>query len=185
MALSKLEIENNKRLEVLYRESHLWLCSATFNIVKNKETANDLVGDLYVYLGEKVRPHIWWGKSFNVMYCYSFVKSRFLNKIKRDKKIKYQADNPIDNRVDTEYDEEWDVKLEESYNEVVAELKNMERSRNWPASKLAQIYWFTPNMTLEKLSNEIKICKSTSFTNVKKAKLHLRETLNNPFIEKE
>ena len=109
----------------------------------------------------------------------------YLNKVKRDKKIKYQADNPIDNRVDTEYDEEWDIKLEETYNEVVAELKNMERSRNWPASKLAQIYWFTPNMTLEKLSNEIKICKSTSFTNVKKAKLHLRETLNNPFIEKE
>jgi DNA-directed RNA polymerase specialized sigma24 family protein len=174
--------ENNRRLANLYSESHNWLLAASYNITKNKDTSEDLVADLYVYLGEKVNPSLWWGEnSFNVMYAYRFIKSRFLNKIKRDKKIKYQADNPIDNRVDTEYDEEWDTKLQETYNEVVAELKNMERSRNWPASKLAQIYWFTPNMTLEKLSNEIKICKSTSFTNVKKAKLHLRETIENPF----
>jgi len=185
MALSKLEIENNKRLEVLYRESHLWLCSATFNIVKNKETANDLVGDLYVYLGEKVRPHIWWGKSFNVMYCYSFVKSRFLNKIKRDKKIKYQADNPVDNTPDIEYDEEWDIKLEESYNEVVAELKHMEYTKQWASSKLYQLYAFDDKMTLEKLAKEIKISKSTAFLNCKKTKVHLKRILNNPFIEKE
>ena len=184
MALSKLEIENNKRLEVLYTESHLWLCSATFNIVKNKETANDLVGDLYVYLGEKVRPHIWWGKSFNVMYCYSFVKSRFLNKIKRDKKIRYQADNPIDNTPDTEYDLEFDEKIEESYNEVIAELKQMEYTKQWASSKLYQLYAFDDKMTLDKLAKEIKISKSTAFLNCKKTKIHLKRILNNPFIEK-
>jgi hypothetical protein len=57
----------------------------------------------------------------------------------------------------------------------------MERTKLWPASKLAQLYFFDDKMTLEKLSSEIKICKSTSFTQIKRAKKHLRETIENPF----
>ena len=174
------EVENTQRLEVLYRESHQWLVAATYNIVKDRDVADDLVGELYVYLGEKVNPALWWGKSFNVMYCYSFVKSRFLNKIKRDKKITYQPNTETDTP-DTEYDIDSDERMEVAYNAVIDELKAMERTKLWPASRLAQMYWFDTNMTLEKLSAEIKICKSTSFTNIKKAKKHIRETVDNPF----
>lgn len=173
--------ENTKRLETLYNESHQWLLAATFNIVKDKETAEDLVSELYCYLGEKVRPNLWWGKSFNVMYCYAFVKSRFLNKIKRDKKIQYQADNPQTNEPDTEYDIEFDNKIEDTYNEVVAELKRMEFTKQWASSKLFQMYAFDENMTLEKLASEIKISKSTAFLNCKKTKVHLKNTIQNPF----
>jgi len=173
-------LENTKRLEVLYRESHPWLLAATFNIVKDREVAEDLVGELYVYLGERINPSLWWGNSFNVMYCYAFVKSRFLNKVKRDKKIQYQADTESDTP-DDEYDIESDEKIATAYNQVIDELKNMERTKLWPASKLAQLYFFGEKMTLEKLSSEIKICKSTSFTQIKRAKKHLRETIDNPF----
>ena len=174
-------LENTKRLEVLYRESHPWLIAATFNIVKDKDVAEDLVGELYVYLGERINPSLWWGQSFNVMYCYAFLKSRFLNKIKRDKKIQYQPDTESDTP-DDEYDIESDEKIDRAYNQVIDELKNMERTKLWPASKLAQIYFFSEEkMTLEKLSSEIKICKSTSFTQIKRAKKHLRETIENPF----
>ena len=180
MGLSKLEIENNQRLDVLYRESHNWLIASTYNIVKDRDVADDLVGELYVYLGEKVNPSLWWGKSFNVMYCYAFIKSRFLNKIKRDKKITYQPETETD-APDTEYDIDSDERMEIAYNAVIDELKAMERTKLWPASRLAQMYFFDSTMTLEKLSAEIKICKSTSFTNIKKAKKHLRETIDNPF----
>ena len=174
-------LENTKRLEVLYRESHKWLLAATFNIVKNKDVAEDLVGELYVYLGERINPSLWWGNSFNVMYCYAFLKSRFLNKVKRDKKIQYQA-SPESDTPDDEYDIDSDERMETAYNQVIEELKNMERTKLWPASKLAQLYFFSEEkMTLEKLSAEIKICKSTSFTQIKRAKKHLRETIENPF----
>lgn len=174
-------LENTKRLEVLYRESHKWLLAATFNIVKNKDVAEDLVGELYVYLGERINPSLWWGNSFNVMYCYAFLKSRFLNKVKRDKKIQYQANTESD-EPDDEYDIDSDERMETAYNQVIEELKNMERTKLWPASKLAQLYFFSEEkMTLEKLSAEIKICKSTSFTQIKRAKKHLRETIENPF----
>lgn len=172
--------ENTKRLEVLYRESHSWLLAATFNIVKDREVAEDLVQELYIYLGERVNPSLWWGKSFNVMYAYAFIKSRFLNKVKRDKKIQYQADTESDTP-DNEYDIDSDERIQTAYNSVVDELKNMERTKLWPASKLAQLYFFGDKMTLEKLSAEIKICKSTSFTQIKRAKKHLRETIDNPF----
>ena len=115
-------LENTKRLEVLYKESHKWLLAATFNIVKDKDVAEDLVGELYVYLGERVNPALWWGQSFNVMYCYSFLKSRFLNKVKRDKKIQYQANTESDTP-DDEYDIDSDEKIDKAYNEVIEELK--------------------------------------------------------------
>jgi DNA-directed RNA polymerase specialized sigma24 family protein len=173
--------ENNRRLGNLYKESHNWLLAATYNITKNKDTAEDLVGELYVYLGEKANPALWWGSnSFNVMYCYSFVKSRFLNKVKRDKKIQYHSD-VYDDRVDTEYDEEYDAKLESTYNEIVDELKRMEYTKQWASSKLAQLYWFNEEMTLEKLASEIKISKSTAFLNCKRVKTHIKNTLPNPF----
>ena len=74
-----------------------------------------------------------------------------------------------------------DEKIDTAYNQVIEELKNMERTKLWPASKLAQLYFFDDKMTLEKLSAEIKICKSTSFTQIKRAKKHLSETIDNPF----
>ena len=173
--------ENNRRLANLYQESHSWLISATFNIVKDKDTAEDLVQELYVYLGERVNPALWWGNnSFNVMYAYAFIKSRFLNKVKRDKKIQYQPNTESD-QPDNEYDLDSDERMDTAYNQVIEELKNMERTKLWPASKLAQLYFFNDKMTLEKLSAEIKICKSTSFTQIKRAKKHLRETIDNPF----
>jgi DNA-directed RNA polymerase specialized sigma24 family protein len=173
--------ENTRRLANLYKESHQWLLAATFNIVKDKEVAEDLVGELYIYLGEKVNPALWWGEnSFNVMYCYSFVKSRFLNKVKRDKKIIYQAETYSD-AVDDEYDIEYDENLERTYNDIVTELKRLEYTKNWASSKLAQMYWFDEGMTLEKLASEIKISKSTAFLNCKKVKKHIQQTIENPF----
>jgi DNA-directed RNA polymerase specialized sigma24 family protein len=174
--------ENNKRLETLYKESHNWLVAATYNITKDKEVANDLVGELYVYLGEKVRPNLWWGKnSFNVMYAYAFLKSRYLNKVKRDKKIKYHGDTMVDDRIDEEYDIDFDERLDKCYEDVIAELKNMEVTKHWASSKLYQMYAFDPEMTLEKLASEIKISKSTAFLNVRKTKTHLKEKIKNPF----
>jgi len=173
--------ENNRRLANLYSESHNWLLAASYNITKNKETAEDLVAELYCYLGEKVNPSLWWGEnSFNVMYAYSFIKSRFLNKIKRDKKIQYQSD-VYDDRLDTEYDEEYDAKLEATYNQIVDELKKMEYTKQWASSKLAQLYWFDADMTLEKLAGEIHISKSTAFLNCKRVKTHIKNTMENPF----
>lgn len=172
--------ENNRRLENLYKESHKWLMAVAYNTSKNKEIAEELVSDLYLYLGEKVNPNLWWGdNSFNLMYCHSFLKTRFINKIKSNNRL--TTISPHWDKIDDEYDIEFDQKLENAYNGVIEELKAMEKTKLWPASKLYQMYIFTEGMTLDKLSNEIHISKSTSFLNIKKAKKHLKDTIQNPF----
>ncbi len=40
--------------------------------------------------------------------------------------------------VELEYDTDTDERLEEAYNAIVAELKNMERTRQWASSKLME-----------------------------------------------
>jgi hypothetical protein len=177
--VNKVKIENNKRLEILYKQSHNWLVAVAFNLSKDSNVADELVGELYLYLGEKCNPSLWYLNSFNLMYCHSFIRSRFFNKIKADKrKTEFVGDN---NQIDIEYDIDTDERLEEAYNNVVAELKNMERTRQWASSKLYQLYAFDKEMTLEKLASEIGISKSTAFLQTKKAKVHLRNTIKNPF----
>jgi DNA-directed RNA polymerase specialized sigma24 family protein len=171
--------ENTLRLDVLYKKHHSWLIAVAFNLAKDKEVAEDLVQDLYLYLSEKCNPALWYLNSYNLMYCHSFIKSRFLNRTKVVKR-----NTPLDedwDDVELEYDVDKDEKLEASYNDVVDELKKMEYTNKWASSKLAQIYFFNENMTLDKLSKEIGICKSTGFLHIKKTKKHLRDTLKNPF----
>lgn len=171
--------ENTHRLDILYRKHHNWLTAVAFNLCKDTDSADDLVAELYIYFAEKCNPSLWYLDSFNLMYAHSFIKSRFLNKVKVQKR-----NTPLDDDwddVEPEYDLDRDERIEASYNEVVAELKHMEYTNKWASSKLAQIYFFDEDMTLDKLSKEIGICKSTGFLHIKKTKKHLRDTLKNPF----
>jgi DNA-directed RNA polymerase specialized sigma24 family protein len=179
MGISKVKEENNKRLEVLFKQHHNWLVSCSFNISKSKDTADELVSELYVYLGERVNPSLWYLNSFNLQYCYAFLKTRFINRIKIQNRTTTLSDTYDD--IDSEYNTEFDERLDEAYEGVVNELKEMEKTRQWASSKLAQLYYFNDDMTLERLASEIGICKSTAFTNIKKAKLLVRDRVKNPF----
>jgi DNA-directed RNA polymerase specialized sigma24 family protein len=171
--------ENNRRLEVLYKQHHNWLIACMFNLSKDKDTSDEIVSELYMYLAEKCNPALWYLDSFNLQYCYAFLRSRFFNKTKSDKRKTGLSDEY--DEVEKEYDLDTDERLEEAYNQIVAELKNMERTRAWASSKLYQLYAFDKDMTLEKLASNIGISKSTAFLQTKKAKLHLRATIKNPF----
>lgn len=180
--MNKIQLENNKRLETLHKQSHNWLLAVAFNLSKDTNVAEELVCELYLYLAERCNPSLWYLNTFNLMYCHSFLKSRFLNKIKSDKrKTEFTSEH---DDVDTEYDIDNDQKLEETYNAVVCELKSMEKTKQWASSKLYQLYAFDKDMTLERLASEIGISKSTAFLQTKKAKVHLRTTIPNPFRSK-
>ena len=176
------QIENTRRLEVLYIKSHNWLTACAKNIAKDEDVANDLVAELYLYLAEKVNPSLWYLDTFNLMYLYSFIKSRFLNRIKTQSRNLPLLDNW--DKEEEVYDVEYDKQLEDTYNNVIEELKQMEKTKQWASSKLAQLYFFNEEMTLEKLASEIKISKSTAFLNVKKTKTHIKNTIDNPFTKR-
>ena len=52
----------------------------------------------------------------------------------------------------------------------------------WSSAKIYELYTFG-DKTMEKLSDEIGISKSTTFLNVKKIKKHLKDNIKNPFDE--
>jgi DNA-directed RNA polymerase specialized sigma24 family protein len=177
--VNKIQSENNKRLDVLFRNSHGWLSAVAFNLSKDKEVADELVGELYLYLAEKCNPALWYLNSFNLMYCHAFLNSRFLNRIKAAKRNVQLSDSY--DEVEAEYDVDADAKVEDVYNKMVDELKRLERTRLWAPSKIYQMYAFDKEMTFEKLAAELKLSKSTVYLNCKKIKKHLKDNLDNPF----
>ena len=185
--MNKLQEENRERLDNLYRDSHKWLLGAAYKITKNLDISNELIGELYLYLAEKINPSIWFNgengrKTFNLLYLRAFLKTRHLNRIKAAKKtIEFKPE--YYDMVYSEYDVEFDERVEASYNEMLTELRDLSRTRLWAPAKLFELYAFSEDMTLDKLAAEIGICRSTAFGNTKKIKLHLREKLTNPFIE--
>jgi DNA-directed RNA polymerase specialized sigma24 family protein len=180
MQVEEIQKENNRRLDILFRKKNDWLMASAYNITKDREAAEELVAELYSYVAERGNPNIWWGEDeYNMMYLYSFLKTRWINQIKqRDKNVRL-SDNW--DAVDTEYDEELDARIQKSYDDVVTEIQQLQRTKMWSSARLAELYFFTPDMTLDKLSKDIGISKSTSFLNIKKIKQYIKMTKENPF----
>ena len=180
MKVEEIQKENNRRLDILFRKKNDWLMSAAYNITKDREAAEELVAELYSYIAERGNPNIWWGEDeYNMMYLHAFLKTRWINQIKqRDKNVRLSDSWDT---VDEEYNVELDIKMQESYDAIVTEINELQRTKMWSSARLAELYFFTPDMTLDKLSKDIGISKSTSFLNIKKIKQHIRLTKENPF----
>jgi DNA-directed RNA polymerase specialized sigma24 family protein len=180
MKVEEIQKENNRRLDILFRKKNDWLMAASYNITKDREAAEELVAELYSYIAERGNPNIWWGTDeYNMMYLHAFLKTRWINQIKqRDKNVRLSDSWDT---VDEEYNVELDIKMQESYDAIVTEINELQRTKMWSSARLAELYFFTPDMTLDKLSKDIGISKSTSFLNIKKIKQHIRLTKDNPF----
>lgn len=181
MVSGSIEWENHFRLDVLAKKHHNWLTACAKNISKDIEVANDLVGELYLYL-TKPNPKIWYKDSFNLIYCRSFLSSRFINGTKRDGRM--SGLTPWMDRVDEEYDDTLDRRIDEEYDKIVNELKEMKTKKGWSSAMLFEMYYFS-DKTMDELAEEIGLSKSTVFLNTKKVKEHFRKTLNNPFRKEE
>ena len=175
---SSMQTECNKRLEVLYKKHHKWLGAVAFNISQNQETTEELVSELYLYLGEKCNEKLFYLDSFNLQYCRQFILSRFINGIKRDNKKKRLSDDY--DEIDTEYDYEKDMKIDKADDEVREELNNMKKRKGFASAMIYEHYWFS-DKTLDEVSKDIRISKSTVFLAVKKTKKHLKNNIQNPF----
>jgi RNA polymerase sigma factor (sigma-70 family) len=172
--------ECEKRLSVLYNDSHSWLISSARKITKNTEEAEDMVQELYLYLHQKCNPKLFWGTdSYNLFYCSKFLHSRFINKTKKLNRTTY-VEEVWDTELDEEYDIDADIQIQRAHDEVMSELKQLEKTKMWPQAKIFQLYWMS-DKTLDEVANDIGISKSTTFLAVRKVKNYLKEVINNPF----
>jgi RNA polymerase sigma factor (sigma-70 family) len=170
--------EVNKRLTVLYTKHNKWLYACAYNQSKDKQVSEDLVQELYLYLGQKRNPKLFYNDSFNLLYCHNFIRSRYINYIKRQNKSQ-----PLNDKIDKEYetyDIQSDKRLHDAYDMIKQELDRLSRTRMWSSAKLYEMYAFS-ELTMEELSKKIGISKSTTFLNIKKVKEHLKHLIDNPF----
>jgi len=173
----ELEVEITNRLGTLYTKHHDWLKSVAYNISKNHEVSSDLVQELYLYLAEKQNPKLFFLDSFNLKYCYAFLTSRYLNLVKRENKNVYVTKwRDVEQDV---YNDTWDNELYRFETDVKEELKRLQNTSMWSSAKLFELYQFS-DKTMEELSTDIGISKSTTFLNVKKVKEHLKKTIKKP-----
>jgi len=180
--------EIRRRIQVLYEEHGTWLLQSATNITKNPQDAEDLVGDLYIYLLEKGTPKLYYKNSINALYCYRFLQTRWINKMNKRNKL------PIYKPKDTFIEECWDLQDEvysselddaimESFEAVNQELQRLSTTREWSKVRLFELYYGSDDTMLQ-VANKIGICKSTMFMNIRKVRDHLKNTCPNPFIIK-
>jgi RNA polymerase sigma factor (sigma-70 family) len=177
-------VELKQRLDTLHRKHYVWLLQSATNITKNREDSEDLIGDLYVYLSDKGNPKIYYSDSFNLMYCYRYLQTRWINKIHQSKKLNLQS---IPSSIDVEdepYPMEEDIRMMIAYDEIQTELERLETTRMWPKARLFQLYYGSDDYMIE-IANKIGISKSTTFIAIKRVREHLKEIVKNPFNDKD
>lgn len=180
---SVLITECEGRLTQLCLQSHQWLLNVAQHISGTKENAEDLVSELYEYLHIKCNPKIFWGNSYNIMYCSKFLKHRWLNKTKKLNRTTY-VEEIWDTELDVPYDLENDKRLEEAHSKVLCELKGLQKTKMWPAARIFELYYMS-DRTLDRVACDIGISKSTTFLAVKKIRRYLQREIQNPFEDKE
>jgi RNA polymerase sigma factor (sigma-70 family) len=182
MDTGSLCLECESRLTNLYNQSHSWLIKHANKITKNREESEDLVCELYEYLHIKCNPKIFWGNAYHMFYCYRFLESRWINKVKKLNKVTLHSQINIEKEFE-EYDAEWDEDIQKAHDSVMSELKKLERTKMWAPARIFELYWMSDD-TLEEVANKIGISKSTVYLSVRKIRRYLKEVINNPFDEK-
>lgn len=171
--------ETQQRLHILYTKHHKWLYATIYKLCKNNEIAEDLVSELYLYLGEKDNRDLYYNDSFNLLYCRMYLTSRYYNLYKRDKKLTDFDLEDFCNQSDSEYDYEEDKMLETKYNEVMSEIQGLSKTKLWVSAAIYQMYSLT-DYTIEDLSKNIGISPSTTFRHIKIIREHIKNTIKAP-----
>jgi DNA-directed RNA polymerase specialized sigma24 family protein len=175
-----LDEECDWRLENLYKESHIWLLQVATNTTKNADHAADMVSDLYLYLHNNKKQEIFWGVSYNLMYCLRYIQSRWINKREKNQRYKLYENMKDYDRPDEEYDIERDIEVMRAYDMVKSEVDNLKNTKYFAQAALYQMYWMTDDKLMD-VANKIGISKSTTFNAIKKVKEHLKTVIKNPF----
>ena len=178
-----MDLEKSRRLDVLYRKHNDWLLKVALNLSRNTNDAEDMVQNLYIYLATKGTPNIYYLDSYNLKYCYSFIRTRFINS-KKAKKLDITDDDLLNIDIsDIEYNYIEDQIIEETYNNVKSLLKQMKgTNKKWGQSLIFEMYNNTENkMTIDSLSNKLNLSRSTVFLTIKYVKEVIKQEIENPF----
>jgi DNA-directed RNA polymerase specialized sigma24 family protein len=171
---NNLKANNAELVQLVYREHHKWLMQVAFNFTQDREAAEDLTQELYLYLLDmqdinKIR----YNGTVNLFYLYKALKSKFLNGIKQSKKIQVM---PIEEDFleleDLEYDYDKDQEFETML-EATKEL--LDKEVHWFDSRLL-ITYLDENHSIASLHKATGISKSSIWTSLTKTKSYIKQS---------
>jgi DNA-directed RNA polymerase specialized sigma24 family protein len=172
LQLLKTNNNNAELVQVVYREHHKWLMQVAFNFTQDKEAAEDLTQELYLYLLDmqdinKIR----YNGTVNLFYLYKTLKSKFLNGIKQSKKIQVMS---IEEDFLEVVDEDYDYDRDSDFEIMLEATKDLlEDHVHWFDSKLLQTY-INEDHSIASLHKATGISKSSIWTSLNKTKSYIK-----------
>ena len=168
----KTNNNNAELVQVVYREHHKWLMQVAINFTQDKEAAEDLTQELYLYLLDmqdinKIR----YNGTVNLFYLYKTLKSKFLNNIKQSKKIQVMS---IEEDFLEVVDEDYDYDRDSDFEVMLEATKDLlEDHVHWFDSKLLQTY-INEDHSIASLHKATGISKSSIWTSLNKTKSYIK-----------
>jgi DNA-directed RNA polymerase specialized sigma24 family protein len=169
-----LKTNNAELVKIVYQTHHVWISQVAFNFCQDKEAAEDLTQELYLYLMQmKDINKIRYNNTVNLFYLYKALKSKFLNSIKQSKKIQVL---PIEEDFIEIEDQEYDYSKDEEFEVMLEATKGLlETNVHWYDSKLFQTYLFEDH-SIASLHKATGISKSSIWTSLDKTRKYIKHS---------
>ena len=148
-----------------------------FNFTQDKEAAEDLTQELYLYLMQmKDINKIRYNNTVNLFYLYKALKSKFLNGIKQSKKIQVMS---IEEDFLELQDVEYDYNKDEEFETMLEATKELlDKEVHWYDARLL-ITYLDENHSIASLHKATGISKSSIWTSLTKTKSYIKQSYGN------
>lgn len=172
--LQLLKTNNAELVKIVYQSHHVWITQVAYNFTQDKEAAEDLTQELYLYLMQmKDINKIRYNNTVNLFYLYKALKSKFLNGIKQNKKITIL---PVEEDYLEIEDQEYSYDRDEEFETMLAATKDLlETDIHWFDAKLLQTY-INEDHSIASLHQATGISKSSIWTSLDKTRKYIKHS---------
>ena len=168
------KLTNNELVKIVYLNHHVWISQVAFNFTQDRDTAEDLTQELYLYLMQmKDINKIRYNNTVNLFYLYKALKSKFLNSIKQGKKIQIL---PVEEDFLEIEDQEYNYDKDEEFEIMLQATKGLlETDIHWFDAKLLQTY-INEDHSIASLHQATGISKSSIWTSLDKTRKYIKHS---------
>ena len=146
----------------------------SFNFCQDKEVAEDLTQELYLYLMDmKDIDKIRYNGTVNLFYLYKALRSKFLNSIKQSKKIQIL---PVEEDYLEIEDQEYNYDKDEEFEIMLQATKELlDKEIHWFDSRLLTTY-LEESHSIASLHKATGISKSSIWTSLDKTRKYIKHS---------
>jgi len=164
---------NSELVEHTYHKHNTWLYQVSYNFTSDKDSAEELVQELYLKMMEiKDINKIMFKEDVNLFYLYKMLRSIYLNGIKRSK-----PSLPLDDEIYELPADSYDYGADNAFEQMVQLTNEALDTEYWFGKELLRVY-IEENHSIQSLHNATGISNSTIWTQLQKTKKYVKEYVN-------